>query len=414
MSGRRINALERKLHQSALAKLNKVISQKDLDNLVSDTKARVSATNFLLSTGLFVLLKGDKDTISYRAVSQDEIELKKGLSQEEAMVLDPIRAAATEDTLAIFGAGIWTKHIKLKTQLHKTVVDKCLKSLTQKHLIKSFIKLLSDVCLNIIRDRSLPKLARGPAHQVRLLYPSSYSSYPNAEQILALVKRSRVTETELTIQHIEMLLDVLIVDGKIEKIPVFALFDQGDASENSDSDMSTGGPPATVKGLDDGEPRKQRRRRRDSALATSDDDTINANDRNRRERKKPRRDDTDSDVRDTTDGNASSSEDDEPRRKRRRLDEQRDAHPGAPMIHSAHVLAHSGGPDARVDVGYSSGFIYRAIHEERVVSGLGQAPCMRCPTYDLCKDGGPVSARGCAYYETWLAGDVVPTVEEVP
>ncbi len=32
--------------------------------------------------------------------------------------------------------GIWTKHIKAKTDLHQTVVDRCIKSLVQKQLIK--------------------------------------------------------------------------------------------------------------------------------------------------------------------------------------------------------------------------------------------------------------------------------------
>lgn len=32
--------------------------------------------------------------------------------------------------------GIWTKHLKAKTSLHQTVIDRCLKTLTQKHLIK--------------------------------------------------------------------------------------------------------------------------------------------------------------------------------------------------------------------------------------------------------------------------------------
>ncbi|TFY58453.1 hypothetical protein EVJ58_g6403 [Rhodofomes roseus] len=472
MSGRKINALERKLHQAALARPNKVISQKDLDSLVSDTKARVSAVNFLLSTGLFVLLVGDKDTLSYRAVSQDEIELKKGLSQEETMVLDRIRAAATE--------GIWTKYIKVKTQLHQTIVDKCLRSLTQKRLIKTvndvryatrkiymsaelepspemtggpwftdreldteFIKLLSDVCLKIIRDKSLPKPARDRAEQVRLLYPPSYSSYPNAEQILALLKRSRVTETELTVQQVEMLLNVLILDGKVAKIPAFVLFDQCDAFENSDSDTgkhSTGKRRRKARARDtdeststdseDSQPRKKRRRRRDAALATSDEDVPNANDRNRQQRKKRRRDETDSDACDTADSDASLSGDDEIRRKRRRRDQKRvgrskqdgrskgkrkgraysassdaDDFPG-----SARALADSGVPDTRVDVGYSSGFVYQAIHEERirVVSGLGQAPCVGCPTADFCTVGGPVNPQECVYYETWLDGDVVP------
>ena len=34
-------------------------------------------------------------------------------------------------------AGIWTKHLKAKTELHQTVIDRCLKSLVQKQLIKA-------------------------------------------------------------------------------------------------------------------------------------------------------------------------------------------------------------------------------------------------------------------------------------
>lgn len=32
--------------------------------------------------------------------------------------------------------GIWTKHLKTKTNLHQTVIDRCLKTLTQKRLVK--------------------------------------------------------------------------------------------------------------------------------------------------------------------------------------------------------------------------------------------------------------------------------------
>lgn len=32
--------------------------------------------------------------------------------------------------------GIWTKHLKAKTNLHQTIIDRCLKTLTQKRLIK--------------------------------------------------------------------------------------------------------------------------------------------------------------------------------------------------------------------------------------------------------------------------------------
>lgn len=63
------------------------------------------------------------------------------------MVLGHIQAAATQgersrfsDLDRQFGShrpGIWTKHLKAKTELHQTVIDRCLKSLVQKQLIKS-------------------------------------------------------------------------------------------------------------------------------------------------------------------------------------------------------------------------------------------------------------------------------------
>lgn len=34
-------------------------------------------------------------------------------------------------------AGIWTKHLKAKTELHQTVITRCIKSLEQKGLIKA-------------------------------------------------------------------------------------------------------------------------------------------------------------------------------------------------------------------------------------------------------------------------------------
>lgn len=43
--------------------------------------------------------------------------------------------------------GIWTKHLKGKTDLHQTVIDRCIKTLTQKQLIKAVksVKVLMDL-----------------------------------------------------------------------------------------------------------------------------------------------------------------------------------------------------------------------------------------------------------------------------
>lgn len=37
-----------------------------------------------------------------------------------------------------------------------------------------------------------------------------------------------------------------------------------------------------------------------------------------------------------------------------------------------------------------------------VGNGLTEAPCGRCPVFNLCEEGGPVNARNCEYLQTWL------------
>ncbi|KAK8100665.1 DNA-directed RNA polymerase III subunit RPC6 [Apiospora kogelbergensis] len=36
-------------------------------------------------------------------------------------------------------------------------------------------------------------------------------------------------------------------------------------------------------------------------------------------------------------------------------------------------------------------------------NGLTEAPCGRCPVFELCQEGGPVWAGGCEYFDEWLA-----------
>lgn len=39
---------------------------------------------------------------------------------------------------------------------------------------------------------------------------------------------------------------------------------------------------------------------------------------------------------------------------------------------------------------------------ERPTNGLTEAPCGRCPVFDLCEAGGPVWPGGCEYFDQWL------------
>lgn len=42
---------------------------------------------------------------------------------------------------------------------------------------------------------------------------------------------------------------------------------------------------------------------------------------------------------------------------------------------------------------------------EPYVSPLTEAPCGRCPVFDLCEDGGPVGPSNCQYFSRWLGLD---------
>jgi DNA-directed RNA polymerase III subunit RPC6 len=39
---------------------------------------------------------------------------------------------------------------------------------------------------------------------------------------------------------------------------------------------------------------------------------------------------------------------------------------------------------------------------EPLSNGLTEAPCGRCPVFELCEEGGPVSPSNCVYFSQWL------------
>ncbi|KPI38697.1 DNA-directed RNA polymerase III subunit RPC6 [Cyphellophora attinorum] len=45
----------------------------------------------------------------------------------------------------------------------------------------------------------------------------------------------------------------------------------------------------------------------------------------------------------------------------------------------------------------------RQLELEEVIQGGGasEVPCLRCPTFDLCGDGGPVNVATCPYFDEW-------------
>jgi DNA-directed RNA polymerase III subunit RPC6 len=54
------------------------------------------------------------------------------------------------------------------------------------------------------------------------------------------------------------------------------------------------------------------------------------------------------------------------------------------------------------------GVAYRALRtslkaeDDRLQNVLTEAPCGRCPVFDLCEEGGPVGPSNCEYFTEWL------------
>ncbi|KAE9368426.1 RNA polymerase Rpc34 [Stipitochalara longipes BDJ] len=56
----------------------------------------------------------------------------------------------------------------------------------------------------------------------------------------------------------------------------------------------------------------------------------------------------------------------------------------------------------------SDGIAYKALRkslldEDERSSVLTEAPCGRCPVFDLCEEGGPVGPSNCEYFSDWLS-----------
>ncbi|KAI0718542.1 RNA polymerase Rpc34 subunit-domain-containing protein [Cerioporus squamosus] len=481
MSGRKLNTHEQKLHQAALADPKHTLTQKECDALIPDAAARTAALNFLLGTGLLKAMKDTKGAVSFRAVMKKELEVKKDLSGEEAMILSYIQAAKNE--------GIWTKHLKAKTELHQTVIDRCLKSLVQKQLIKAtksvkyptrkiymlyhlqpsdemtggpwytdneldteFIKLLCSACVRFIRDRSTPKQKHADSSSAgnQPLYPiSGGPQYPTAQQVQGFLSKSRITETELTVEHVETLLNVLVLDGDIERVPAFgaASWDTADnaarASDSSDDDddersarekkkqkkrKRRDDSPARDRKRskrsrsEDGRERRRRKKKSRSRAASSDSDDESDSERERRKRKKKKRSRESSDV-DMSDEESKSRSRSKSKRKKSRRSHSSDEDSGSDSESDRGSRSHSKSkasssskrkrsPSPAEDITASflqeeyGAYVYRAVRQELAAGGgggLAQTPCVRCPTFDFCKGGGPVNPQECEYYGVWLS-----------
>lgn len=198
------------------------------------------ALNQLLSRRLFDALQLN-GALVYKAVAQSEAKRMGQMDGDEAMIYQQIKSAGNE--------GIWSRHIKARTNLHATVITRNLKSLEGKSLVKciksvqnptrkiymlydltpsievsggpwftdseldlEFVTMLSNAIERYIGSKSKPKDT-----EYERIYPATYTEFPTAQSIHDWLKSTGLTDVALGIGDIHALLDVLIYDGKVEK-----------------------------------------------------------------------------------------------------------------------------------------------------------------------------------------------------
>lgn len=198
------------------------------------------AINTLLNKHLLELLHYN-NALAYRAIAQNEARRVGSMEGDEAMIYGYIKNSGNE--------GIWSRHIKARTNLHATVITRNLKALEGKSLIKcvrsvqhptrkiymlydltpsievsggpwftdseldvDFVQILSEAIEKYIGSRSKPK-----SSDYEKIYPPSHTHFPTVQDIHSWLRTTDLTQVDLAIGDIHALLNVLIYDGKIER-----------------------------------------------------------------------------------------------------------------------------------------------------------------------------------------------------
>ncbi|KAJ3076942.1 34-kDa subunit of RNA polymerase III (C) [Quaeritorhiza haematococci] len=332
-------------------------------------------------------------TLAFRARNLEEVSKTFGLETNERIIYNYIKGAGNK--------GIWIKDIKAKSGVHTQVVNTCIKSLEKRNLIKAvksvknplkkvymlaelepsveltggawytdqeydleFITALSTQCYKFIYSRSFPKNKDS-------IYPSDHPSYPTASDILRFIKRSQITNVELSFGDIEQLLDRLCFDGK-----VYRRLKTGMA-------LGFGGDedPEWV-------PSSERKRKPTTSASTSTS----------RKRRKAGFDDDEEEiigqVGDDDDNLLESGDDDDDG------EEEADMWMYIAIKDSVGPVVKSQQQAGATTTGAST--TTGGTTTIGPTSTVTEVPCGQCPVFRFCTLSGPVNPYNCVYFDKWF------------
>lgn len=208
-----------------------------------DVKTRVTVINKLLSTGKIDLLQSGNQLI-YRLTAAEQPGQFKGSDHQEKIVYHIIQDAGNK--------GIWIRDIRMKSNLVLTIVNKILKSLETKKLIKAvksvaasrkkvymlfdlepdrsvtggawyndqdfeseFVTVLNQQCFKYLQQKMVTAQDTSTDPIVQ-----RNSSYAPSDEVTKFISQLGISKVELGVEDIETILDTLIYDGKVERTVV--------------------------------------------------------------------------------------------------------------------------------------------------------------------------------------------------
>lgn len=229
--------------------INDTTIQEDMPQF--DVKQRVTAINRLLSTGRIDLLKSSTGKLIYKLKDTGATDPVKGADQQEKVVYQIIKEAGNK--------GIWIRDIRFKCNLLLTQVNKILKNLESKKLIKAVKSVAASkkkvyMLYNLEPDRSVTGGAwysdqDFESEFVEVLNQQCYKflvqkaeaaketkvdpiaqrngSYASSQDVWKYISELGISKVQLSVEDIETILDTLIYDGKCERTIVASVGDTG-------------------------------------------------------------------------------------------------------------------------------------------------------------------------------------------
>ncbi|XP_066911248.1 DNA-directed RNA polymerase III subunit RPC6-like [Clytia hemisphaerica] len=232
------------------------IIQEHLPNITP--QQRVKGINRLLSTGQIELLKSGSKLI-YRFKDSQSSSKTRGFDVEEKLIYQIIENAENK--------GVWIRDIRYKSNLQMTAVNKVLKNLESKKLIKAvnsvaagkrkvymlfnlepdasvtggawysdqdfeaeFVDILNQQCFKFLQQ----KAAQAQEMKVDPLLKRN-RSYASSHEVWKFIAELGISKVSLSVQDIETILNTLIFDGKAEMIIITDVSSTGSSSTSHES-----------------------------------------------------------------------------------------------------------------------------------------------------------------------------------